>query len=149
MPQQPGCLQWQSALKITLTINPSTPVTTNLMQIFKHSRNKVYTDRSTHQNLNSGSLLMKGRNSSFCLVGKEGPSSEENIEMKKSTTKINLPHRLFLIFKKNNFHCTQRSNCSVCVNITGFISHQRKRTKISARSCESLQGEFKHHKTSV
>lgn len=31
--------------------------------------------RYTHQNLNSGSLRMKGRNSSFCFVGNEGPSS--------------------------------------------------------------------------
>lgn len=46
---------------------------------------------------------MKGRNSSFCLVGKEGPSSEENIKTKKSTTKISLPHRLFLMFKKTTF----------------------------------------------
>lgn len=30
---------------------------------------------ATHQNLNSGSLRMKGRNSSFCRVGKDGPSS--------------------------------------------------------------------------
>uniref|UniRef100_A0A7N8XWJ6 Uncharacterized protein n=1 Tax=Mastacembelus armatus TaxID=205130 RepID=A0A7N8XWJ6_9TELE len=29
----------------------------------------------SHQNLNSGNLLMKGRNSSFCLVGRDGPSS--------------------------------------------------------------------------
>lgn len=48
-------------------------------------KRKIYIDayillfnrkKLTHQNLNSGSLRMKGRNSSFCLVGNEGPSSE-------------------------------------------------------------------------
>lgn len=29
----------------------------------------------SYQNLNSGNLLMNGRNSSFCLVGRDGPSS--------------------------------------------------------------------------
>lgn len=32
------------------------------------------------QNLNSGSLRINGRNSSFCFVGNEGPSSESSIK---------------------------------------------------------------------
>lgn len=39
----------------------------------------------THQNLNSGNLLMKGRNSSFCLVGRAGPSSAEEVEQHSNT----------------------------------------------------------------
>lgn len=30
-----------------------------------------------YQNLNSGNLLINGRNSSFCLVGNSGPCSSE------------------------------------------------------------------------
>ena len=37
----------------------------------------VRRSRVTYQNLNSGSLLMKGLNSSDCLVGKLGPSSKD------------------------------------------------------------------------
>lgn len=39
---------------------------------------------TTHQNLNSGNLLMNGRNSSFCFVGSAGPSSSEGRHQKKN-----------------------------------------------------------------
>lgn len=41
---------------------------------------------SAHQNLNSGSLRMKGRNSSFCLVGSEGPSSARHSRVRLPLT---------------------------------------------------------------
>lgn len=56
--------------------------------MLKHSK-KVQTKPikvlfvTEYQNLNSGSLLMNGRNSSFALVGSSGPfSSATNEEMK-------------------------------------------------------------------
>lgn len=49
---------------------------------------------------------MKGRNSSFCLVGKEGPSSEEE----KNLT-INFSH------------CYIDSSYCCGFNITGLASH--------------------------
>lgn len=46
----------------------------------------------THQNLNSGNLLMKGRNSSFCLVGRAGPSSAGEVEQYRSLFTITYIH---------------------------------------------------------
>ena len=41
----------------------------------EHTKAIVVALVAEYQNLNSGSRLMKGRNSSFCEVGRPGPSS--------------------------------------------------------------------------
>lgn len=44
-----------------------------------HTKAIIVDFETEYQNLNSGSLLMKGRNSSFTLVGNSGPSSDSKI----------------------------------------------------------------------
>lgn len=66
----------QFPAKPDLLANASQPVCSQAAASLKDKQHEGF----THQNLNSGSLRMNGRNSSFCLVGNEGPSSERQAE---------------------------------------------------------------------
>jgi len=71
--------------------------TTSCMRVRRRPGYRV----GSYQNLNSGNLLMNGRNSSFCLVGREGPSSAGETGLNTLSTQWLFKARFTLQVKTN------------------------------------------------